>query len=245
MRALRQYADLVVMHLRMARSDTTSIAAVQLCFALGLILGFGYFVPNLSRTAAVYLTTGAATNSLVTIGLVTLPQTLTRSRADGRLEHFLTMPISREAYLLSQVTVAAVMGLPASLFCLAPGAWHYGFALHVNPAVLVVVPLAVLSLGGVGVAMGLISSSQQLTGSLTQLVGFYVLLFAPVMLPRGQLPELLRHVADFMPPTYAAGAVRGSLTTLPGTHLTHSIALMALFSAASLAFAAVAIRRRA
>ena len=73
---------------------------------------------------------------------------------------------------------------------------------------------------------------------------FYVVFFAPVMLPVEQLPWVLRQVSVVMPPTYAADAIRGSLTNLPDTHILRSMAVLGGFALASLAFSAGVIRKR-
>jgi ABC-2 type transport system permease protein len=157
----------------------------------------------------------------------------------------LTLPISREAYLLSQVTVVLLLAIPAVIFALLFGDWHYGLSLHPDPAFLLVVPLAVVSCAGLGVAMAVFSRHQQLTNALTQLAIFYVLFFAPVILPKEQLPTLLRYFSTIMPTTYAADAVRATLTDLPGTHLARSLTVLAGSAVVSLSACALAIRRRA
>lgn len=173
-----------------------------------------------------------------------LPQVLSQSKAEGRLEYFLSLPVNREAYLLSQLTVVAVIAIPSAAATIAFGAWYYGLSLSLSPLILLVVPLAILSLAGVGVMIAMLSPFQQLTNAITQLVIFYVLLFSPVMMPASQLPWLLRHTADFMPPTYVAAAVRATTTSLPGTHLAKSLAVMAIFGAASIAVSSITVRRR-
>lgn len=138
----------------------------------------------------------------------------------------------------------ALLSLPGTALAVVFGAWYYDLSLTVHPAVALVAILSVFSLAGVGVAMAVLSPFQQLTNMLTQLVIFYVLLFAPVLIPREYLPSLLQHVSTFLPPTYVADAMRGSLTDLPGTHLGRSLLVMAGFAALSLGACAAAFRRR-
>lgn len=244
MKAFGDYLTLSRMQLQMWRSEFIVLIVVQIAFTLGLVLGFGYLVPNISKTAALYLTTGTATQSVVTVGLVILPQVLSQSKAEGRLEYFLSLPISREAYLLSQLTVVAVISIPSAAGTVAFGTWYYGLSLSLSPLILLVVPLAILSLAGVGVMVAMLSPFQQLTNAITQLVIFYVLLFAPVLMPPDQLPWLLRHTAGFIPPTYAADAIRATVTSLPGTHLVKSLIVMAIFGAASTAVSSITVRHR-
>lgn len=154
------------------------------------------------------------------------------------------LPINREAYLLSQLTAVAVIGIPSAAGTIAFGAWYYDLSLSLSPLVLLVVPLAILSLAGVGVMIAMLSPFEQLTNAITQLVIFYVLLFAPVLMPAAQLPWLLRRTADFMPPTYVADAVRATVTSLPGTNLVKSVLVMAIFGVASTAVSSITVRHR-
>ncbi len=244
MTAIRQYRDLVSIQLRSMRDDVLMISVIQIALALGLVLGMGYLIPDISEGSALFLVTGTATQSFVTMGLVMLPQMLSQSKAEGRIEYFLTMPISREAYLLSLITVVAITSLPGVAFTLAFGAWHYGLTLSLEPAFFLVMVLCVLSLAGVGVAMAMFTPHQQVVNAITQLIIFYVLFFSPVLLPASQLPSLLDHTSKFAPPTYAADGVRATLTDLPETSLGKDLAVMSGFTVASVALSAFAIRRR-
>jgi len=244
MTAIRQYADLVMLHLRMTRQFIIVISVINLAFSVGLVALFSYLFPDVPGTTARLLVAGTATQMVVTIGLVVLPQYLSEAKHEGRMEFFFTLPISREAYLLSLVTIAVFHAIPALVFSVLIGTWRYDLSLSVSPWVLLVVPLAVLSLAGMGIALAVISPHMQLTNAITQLIIFYVLFFAPVLMPKEQLPAVLQHTADFLPPTYAANAFRATVTDLPGTHLFRSLLVMAGFGAGSLALAATSVRRR-
>ena len=242
--ALRQYRDLTSMQLRSMREEIWFIALIQVVLSLGLVVGFGYLIPDISDATATFMITGTATQAIVTVGLVMLPQMLAQSKEEGRMEYFLTMPINREAYLASLVTVVGTIAMPGVAFCVLFGAWHYGVELHFDPRFVIVLVLGVVSLAGIGVAMAVYSPHQQVTNALTQLIIFFVLFFSPVLMPAEQLPWLLQQTAHLAPPTYTADAVRATLTELPGTHLGRSLLMMTGFAAASLGLSAAAIRRR-
>ncbi len=244
MKPVRQFFDLVRMQFLMNRQMIVVISMIQAVMTVGLILGFGYYIPDIAKIQALYLTIGAATQTFVTIGLVMLPQKLSQEKAEGLLDYFLTLPIGRETYLLAEVTFVALLTFPGTAFAVAFGAWHYDLSLSVQPVVILVAVLSVFSLAGLGVAMTMLSPYQQLTNALTQLLIFYVLLFAPILMPKEQLPWLLQKAAIVMPPTYAADAMRASLSDLPGTHLVRSLLVMAGFGVVSLGASAAAIRRR-
>ncbi len=241
---LSQYLQLTAMHLRMFRGNIAFIMMVQCVLSLGLVYGFGYLMPQITTTTALFVVTGAATQGLVTMGLVMLPQFLAEAKQEGRMDYFMTLPVSREAYLFAQMTVVAVLALPGVLFSLAIGAWHYGLSLSIDPAFAPVVVLAMFSLAGLGVTMAIVSPHLQVTNAITQLIIFYVLFFAPVLMPKDQLPGFLQQASVVMPPAYAADAVRATLTSLPGTHLLQSLLVLSASGAASLVLSAVMIRRR-
>ena len=242
--SVRQYLHLVRAKVLINRQMIWFIAMIEIVLSVGLILGFGYFIPHIGKIQALYLTVGAATQTLTTVGLVMLPQIMSQEKAEGVLEYFLTLPVSREAYLLAEVTFVAMVTLPGTVFAVVFGAWHYDLSLTVQPVVVLVAVLAVFSLAGVGVAMAVLSPFEQLTNALTQLIIFYVLLFSPVMMPKQQLPAALQHAATFLPTTYAADAMRAALTDLPGTDLVRSMAVLAGFCIVSLGLSAATIRRR-
>lgn len=241
---LRQYRALVLLQLRAMRSTLWFVAVLQAAMAVGLVVGIGLLVPDISKTTATYLATGAAAQSFGTAGLVILPQALARGKALGTLEYYLSWPLNREAYVLALLTVTALMTLPAAAFCLVLGMLRYGVGLHLEPAVILVALLALLSVAGAGVAVAMCSPSQGITDAFRQLAVYYVAFFAPVLMPAEQLPGALRFIANFLPPTHAADGVRATLTDLPGTHLARSLLVMGGFALGSLALSAVAIRRR-
>ncbi len=240
----RQFGILANLQVRAMRTDFLVIMMIQMSFSLGLVLGLGYLIPNISGEAATYLTIGAATQSFVTVGLVMLPNFLSDAKDQGRLDYFLTMPIGREAYVFSMLAVTAVLALPGIIVTLVLGWARYGIGFNIDPAVIIVSLLAMLSLSGVGVTIAMLSPQQQVTNSLTNLIIFYVLFFAPVLIPTSQLPWVLQKTAVVMPPTYAVDGMRATLTNLPGTHLVTSLLAMLGFSVASIALTAVMIRRQ-
>ncbi|MEX2081314.1 MAG: ABC transporter permease [Dehalococcoidia bacterium] len=244
MSAIRDFFLLTRLNLLMSREIIWFIGMVQAAFSIGLVLGFGYLIPNIGPETALYFTTGAATQAIILVGLVSAPQTLAQAKAEGRLDYFRSLPINREAYFLSILTTVFVQAVPGIIFALALGAWKYDLSFSVDPLIVPVVFLAVMSLAGVGVGLAVLSPHMQLTNAITQLVIFYALFFAPVLVPAEQLPLVLREVANWLPPTYAADGVRATLTDLPNRGLGKDMAVMSAFAIASIAAASFAMRRR-
>jgi ABC-2 type transport system permease protein len=169
---------------------------------------------------------------------------IAEAKHQGLIDYMLTLPISREMYLLSQVCAAIIMAAPGTALAVVFGAWHYDLSLEVSPWLPVVVLLGVTSLAGVGVTIVALSNHHQDTKAITQLDSFSVIFFEPILLPKEQLPDVLQAVSTVMPPTYAADAMRASLTDLPGTDLYRDLVVLSGFAVASLAVSAISIRRR-
>ena len=241
---VHQYLELTRLQLLSMRADVFIISLINVAFVAGFIFGFGYLFGEVSSETGAFLTTGVATNAIIVVGMTMLPQFLAEAKQQGRLDYFRSLPISREAYLLALLSVVLVLALPGILLGLVAGWLRYDVNFEISAAIVIVVPLATLSLGGFGAAIAIISPRLQLTNAISQLAIFYFIFFAPVLLPRENLPPALQRTSDFLPPTYAADAVRATLTDLSGTHLERSLAVMALFAAFSMVVASVAIRRK-
>jgi ABC-2 type transport system permease protein len=241
---LQDYYHLTKMQLLALRTAFIIISVVNIGFIAGFVYGFGFLFGDVPDATALYITVGSATNALIVGGLVMLPQFLAQAKEEGRLDYIRSLPVSREAYLLANITVIAGIVLPGIVLALITGGTRYGISFDVSPMVLVVVPLAALSTAGLGVAIAVLSPKMQLTNAITQLFIFYAIFFSPVMMPEDNLPSVLQSTSKLLPPGYAADAMRATLTDLPNTNLNQSLIAMAAFSLLSLAAASTVIRRR-
>ena len=244
MSLFRDYYHLTKIQLLGMRSAFFIVSVVNVGFIAGFVYGFGFLFGEVPESAALYITVGSATNALIVGGLVMLPQFIAEAKDQGRLDYIRSLPVSREAYLLANITVIAALVLPGIGLALLTGATRYGISFDVSPLILVVIPLAALSCAGLGIAIAMLSPKMQLTNALTQLFIFYAIFFAPVMMPAENLPTALQTTSRFLPPGYAADAMRATLTDLPNTDLGSSLLAMTAFTVLSLAGASMAIRRR-
>ena len=58
MNGVQQYFELTKLQLQSMRVDVVFISIVQIALTGGLVLGFGYIIPDISDTSATYLVTG-------------------------------------------------------------------------------------------------------------------------------------------------------------------------------------------
>ena len=120
MKLLYDYYQLTKMQLLGLRSAFIIISVVNVGFIAGFVYGFGFLFGNVPQATALYITVGSATNALIVGGLVMLPQFLAQAKEEGRLDYIRSLPVSREAYLLANVTVIAGIVLPGSLWRWSP-----------------------------------------------------------------------------------------------------------------------------
>src|SRR5699024_5249991 len=81
------------------------IVVVQAMLAAGIVIGFGFLIPDITPAGALFLSSGAPTILLLTIGLVVVPQGVARARASGALDYQRALPVSRPLLLLVDLVV--------------------------------------------------------------------------------------------------------------------------------------------
>lgn len=191
---------------------TLPVAAVlQVGIGLGTVIGFGYLMPEVNATSAAYLITGSATLSLITLGLLLVPQFVAVANADGSVNYMRSLPISHMAYLAADLTIWMAAGLPGVIVALIGGALLFGFPLQFNPLVVPAVLLIVLTATSVGEAIAMLTPKPQLIGALTNFIAYATFLFSPITFPIERLPNWLAMIHRILPVKYAADAIRGTL----------------------------------
>ena len=84
------------------------IVVIQAMLAAGIVIGFGFLIPDITPDTALFLASGAPTILLLTIGLVIVPQGISRARASGGLDYQRALPVPRPMLLLVDL-VATMM----------------------------------------------------------------------------------------------------------------------------------------
>jgi len=190
------------------------VVIAQFFTGIGTVIGLGYMMPGIDSRTAMFLVTGGPTLSLITLGLVLVPQMVAQSKADGMLDYMRSFPVPRMAYLAADLTIWLVSTLPGVVLALIVGSLRYDFELQFSPLIVPAFILVVLMATSVGYAIALISPKAELVGVLTNLIIFSLFLFSPINFPVERLPGWLRIIHSFLPVKYAADAVRGAL--VPG-----------------------------
>jgi ABC-2 type transport system permease protein len=210
------------------------VLSMTIFLNLGMVFSFSFIAGSRDPVLGWYVVPGAAVMALVTLGVMMVAGDVAQQRRSGAILYYASLPISKAAYVLAIVAGNGVAALPGVVVTVLAGAWVFDLQLAFNPLILVVVPLSMISLAGLGAAIGLGIRNWRVVGLVAQLTMFFVMFFAPVMIPPDRLPGILQVTGWFLPPTYAARAFRAALTPEITGALLQDIAILAVFAVGSL-----------
>jgi ABC-2 type transport system permease protein len=244
-RALRRdYPLLLRIQLLELRSWGPIVALFTTVFPIAMILGFGLIGGGVSRDGYLYVVSGSAVVSLVTIGVMATAQELGEMQRDGVFQYYASLPISKASLLAAILTVRVLTALPGLALTLVVGAWRYGTPSSINVVTLALLPLTVLALAGIGAAIGILIRDFRVVATISQLTFIVVMFASPVLIPLDSLPAVLRVVAYALPPTYAADGLRHALAADFGGRVFVDLAVLAGCAALSLTAVARGLRWR-
>ena len=168
-----------------------------------------------------------------------------RERASGTLERLWTTPIHRADLLAGYASAFALAALVQAVLLASVAYWFLGVETVGSPAwVLLIAALDAV----VGVALGLMTSAFARTEF--QAVQFMPVIVGPqiflcgLLVPRDQLPDVLRWVSDVLPMSYAVdalGIVRDQAGS--GADLARDLVVLAAFGLGALVLAALTMPR--
>jgi len=202
------------------------IIVAQFFTGIGTVIGLGYLMPDIDSQTAMFLVTGGPTLTLITLGLVMVPQMVAQAKSQGMLDYMRSFPVPRMAYLAADLTIWLLSTLPGVILALVVGSLRYDFELQFSPLIVPAFTLVVLMATSVGYAIALLTPKAELVNVLTNLIIFSLFLFSPVNFPVERLPNWLETIHRFLPVKYAADAVRGAL--VPGYSDSLGLALAVL-----------------
>lgn len=184
---------------------------VQIFTGVGMVIGLGYLMPEIDPASAMFLATGAPTMTLVTLGLVGVPQMVAQAKAQGAFAYVWSLPVPRMAFLAADLTIWLLCVLPGVILALFVGSQRYDFTLQISPLVVPALLLVGLTATAVGYAIAHLSPKPELVAVITNFIIFCLFLFSPINFPVERLPGWLAELHRFLPVKYAADVVRGTL----------------------------------
>jgi ABC-2 type transport system permease protein len=210
MQALRSYELLVRWQALRKKAYLPLMMAVQALFSLGIVLGYPLLFPTLDRTTIYLIATGAPAISMVSVGLVALPQTVGEQRTEGSLAYMRSLPVPRLAYLLADLTVWLAIVIPGVVLGVLVGAWRFGLDLQVSPMVVPAVLMVALTATCLGYAIASVLP-YMLTVIVTQALVVLVFMFSPLTFLPDKLPVWLETIHSILPIQAMGEVTRGTL----------------------------------
>jgi ABC-2 type transport system permease protein len=210
MSVLRSYGLLVAWQALRLKSFLPLAIVVQSLFAFGIVVGYPLLFPALDESTILYLATGAPAISLITMGLVAVPQVVAQGKTEGSLDYMRTLPIPRLVYLLADMTVWLTIVLPGVVFAIVVATIRFGLDLHISPLVVPAMLLVVLTTTSIGYALASVLP-QMLANLLTQVLVVFVLMFSPLNFPPDRLPDWLASIHSVLPIQAMGEVIRGTL----------------------------------
>lgn len=209
-RWLRSYALLLMWNVLRLRTELPLFFIIQPMMSIGVVVGFSFLIPEIDSVSALYLTSGAMTVALITVGMVGAPQQVAQQRLQGILDYQRSMPVPRLAMMAADATVWVSVAIPGLIGTLIVASVRFDLTLTTSP---LVVPAALLvATGAVAIGYGFAYSVKPvLIGLITNLVIIIALMFAPVNYPAERLPRWAAAAHEWLPFQYMAHAIRDTI----------------------------------
>lgn len=208
-----QLLDLFLMELTNWRWSWQSMVLTSTITPILGIIALGSFATASGQESLAYIFTGNIVMSLMFGNLDKIASRFSYMRFAGTLDYYATLPIRKLVLIMAIVLAFFLLSCPSLLVVLGFGAFFLKVNLIVNPLILLVIPLCVLPLAGVGALIGTNARTPEQSGSFSLLVTMVMLFIGPVLIPETRLPDFLVAVGHFSPATYAASALRQTLLT--------------------------------
>ncbi|MGO9180005.1 MAG: ABC transporter permease [Candidatus Limnocylindrales bacterium] len=210
MPALRSYGLLVTWQTLRLKSFLPLAMVVQALFAFGIVVGYPLLFPSVDRGTILFLATGAPAITLLSMGLVAVPQVVAQAKVEGTLEFMRSLPIPRMVYLFADMTVWLAIVLPGLVFAIVVGVLRFGLVLQVSPLVVPAMVLVTLTATSIGYAIASLLPAM-LANLLSQVLVVFILMFSPLNFPADRLPGWLAAIHRVLPIEAMGEVIRGTL----------------------------------
>ncbi|GAA0990590.1 hypothetical protein GCM10009555_076590 [Acrocarpospora macrocephala] len=212
---MRSYGLLLRWNLLRLRGMLPLLLVLQTLLSVGVVIGFSFLLPDADQTTGFYLSTGALTLGLITVGMVAAPQLVAQAKLTGIFDYQRSMPVPRLAMLAADATVWVALALPGLAAALGVAVLRFDLDLRISwlaaPAMLLVAICSV----AIGYAVAY-AAKPEVAGAISQLIFFVALMFAPINFPADRLPHWLAETHDWLPFASMAQAIRETLQ-IPAT----------------------------
>jgi ABC-2 type transport system permease protein len=216
---------------------------VQGLLAFGIVAGYPLLFPAIDNSTILFLATGAPAITLLTMGLVLVPQMVAGAKTEGSLEYIRTLPVPRLLFLLADLTVWTAIVLPGVVFAIGVAAIRFGLELSISPLAVPAFLLVIFTASCVGYAIASVTPPM-LTTILTQALVVFVLMFSPLNFPPERLPDWLGAIHAVLPIQAMGEVIRGTLASTSFALASSSFVLLGAWCVGGFAIAFIALNRR-
>lgn len=243
MHALRSYRFLIEWQTLRLQAFLLLAIVIQVAFAFGIVVGYPLLFPAIDGMTLLFLATGAPAITLITMGLVALPQVVAQSRMEGSLDYMRSLPIPRMVFLLADLTLMLAIVLPGVVFAVVVGSWALDLTFAISWTIVPAVLLVATTAAAIGYAMASVLPPL-VAMLLTQILVVGVLIFSPINFPAERLPEWLQGIHDVLPVEAMGEVIRGSLAADTFTLTAGPFVLLTGWCVVALGLSYLTLRRR-
>ncbi len=147
---------------------------------------------------------------VVMMSLMTgLPHAISYEKDMGTLDGMLVAPTSRWAIIFGKVSSQSIRGLIQGFVILALAVVLFGVAIHGSILLVVLlIMLTVFSFVGLGILITSFADKEETATMVMMTLMFPMMFLSGVFFPIQQMPDFMQTIANFLPLTYAANAMR-------------------------------------
>lgn len=193
---------------------------------LGLIFFLKMISGGIDTARAVFLIGGNMTISIAYGPTIMLISKIGWGKQNKEFDYWAALPIGKLTLILAMVSVYLLFALPGLAASYLVGSWVLGLPLSGGLALILIVPLGVLSLTGFGAFLGAFAKDGQMANALGNALIGVVTFLTPTMIPLEGMPGPLRLFARITPTTYVADAFRAALGGQFGSAVVYDVLIL-------------------
>jgi ABC-2 type transport system permease protein len=187
-----------------------TFSLVQIILAIAIVCGLAFLIPQIDADTTVFLSSGAMTIGIISVGCVLAPQIVSESKQNGLFEYQRTLPVARSSILVADIVIWSLAALPGVIASCITTILRFKIKLHITPLSISIILLILVTLICIGfsIAYWLPPNIMALA---TQVIMIGNLLFSPITYPAERLPEWASHIYQLLPFVPASNLIRSVL----------------------------------
>ncbi|GAC1475497.1 MAG: hypothetical protein NVS2B12_07880 [Ktedonobacteraceae bacterium] len=245
LKILRQYFLLLRVLLAEYRSSWIFHIVRSLLFPLSFAFIVSATSRDMSRENAIFLLGGVLTASLAFGPVSTLIVKLGWSRQNREFDYWVMQPMPKLVLILAIVSVALLFVLPGLFVTYSIASLLLGLPLSGSVMLLVLIPLASAAFSGMAAFLGCYARGGQAATMIANITTIIIGFLSPLFIPLYRFPLPLRLLAQLLPFTYAADALRSVLGGHMGVGLPIDVCILLVYAIASVVLVQIKLDWRA